>query len=376
MVAAVEASAIDLGRPFELAPSTTVACTPGVRTWLIHCGLLASLVASTAACRLPTPADTDAGAIPAVMPPELPSVPREGDEVLGFVALAGDAALYSTPALAGRISAMNPSPGTAVVWRVVATTDAFVAVESLPWAELARQCVEHDRRVEAVFDLYHLRAHVRRDELSEVVPTPTQVEFSDGSRLMLGAGLPITFVGEQARFEGHGLAINVPLTHDQLGVSWVQPGHQEPQPPGLPTHGEPTGLSLDGAPYEPMGMPSSLGLAVDYQAIDESRGRWTFMNDCVRVNPVGPPPEYDSWLGLVGKGGGGGTAEGWFGGSYWVIPASTPARWPDGSEAGESLEDQRLPELTGRIVDDLVCFDLWADLDICHERSAITLDSE
>jgi len=299
---------------------------------------------------------------------------REGP-ILGYVALRADAPLYGwndqsvsygvvSPFDEGEKGELPPRYS----WRVLEDRGDFIAVESLGEEERQQQCLRQD---EMLFRDYELRALVARESLVPVTRQESTIRFADGSGIRVGAGLPIELSAGESWLVAEGLELALPFEREALGASWTAPGlSEQPSLSAIAADPAPTQLLLDGKAISLEALEHPLGLTRSWRSLeaDPAKALWTLSSSCVALELIGPPPrsseeiEADEYGWGFGSGGSG---------SYWHIPAGTPATWPDGSDAGQALVDTRGSTMDDYELDERVCFKVHSSIELCFRRDQV-----
>ncbi|NVB41111.1 hypothetical protein G6O69_24945 [Pseudenhygromyxa sp. WMMC2535] len=364
------------------------------------CATLGACHRPSATLELPTETSADAEAPDTSEIDEPPSEDNAGSALDairaapldGRVALSIDASLFTRSERAAELGRLSSKHAYLMPWRVHEDAGAFVAIESLPHAERPPSCFvrdDIDYRVDAAMDRYRLRAWVERSALQLVTSRELELRFADGSGVVLGAVMPVLEsghgdgdgddgVGVDVGVDYHGFARSLPIPLDGLALSWPEdlaPGLSSPTPvtSNDVDYEHPDILLLDGVPLRLDDLDFPLREVDGWGAVaeDPNASIWYFADSCIQLELLGPKPTIVAQAGLGAGGGGGGYGSGSGSGhqDHWQIPANTPAYWPDGSDAGESLRKQIVLDTNLTRRGELACLPLVAQLEICHAQS-------
>ena len=334
------------------------------------------LVALAAGCRMPS-ADlvlSSAEDTNAVAPPELETLESANDtqipqaRLAGYIALGPQTAIYSAPSPTTRVGTTGEQAFEALPWSVIGDMGDFIAVSSLNSDQMQGHCLDLGESFFSRWDYYALTGFVHRDELPLVSARPIERRYTDGSGLVVGAGTILDDIGGGARLRRRGLDLGLTPTADEVGLSWQVPGHgrEGSEDYVIPPDGASYRLDGQAVDFYPLLTDAS---SVHWEPIEGGQARWIFTDRCLVVELVGPRP---------GAQGGGGYGSGSLGlrgssGRKWSIPAHTEALWPDGSSAGQSLESREELLHYGVERGELVCFELYGELEVCHRRADLSV---
>lgn len=347
-----------------------------------------------------TPAATPPASEAAPASPEVAPAPRVENEPAprGFAIVRGGAEVFAnadgkTPI--GKLPAVHPAspsdpalvpaPASGMVVAVVGARDELVAIET--FVDGSKHCA----RDLGTWANLRVGLFVRASDLMPVTTRAVEHAFADGTRVLLGAGVPVgdAVSGADARVvDGGDLGLELPLPADAVGRYYEPAGMPDPLALEIGYVALPE-LSYGGG--RPLGPPSALrngGSGVDvYERapLDDARALVRVSTRCASVwavmdakadvapNPAsgGVPGGTVATAGILGMLGSPSLE-----GQRWRIDPGVALTWPDGRPAGlveRTVTTKHAPRVDGTRSCVVVPFEVTEDggPELCVETSAL-----